>query len=373
MLQRTILSALVVLGLAVVALGQDKDKPAADKDKPAAVKDKPAPEKDKPAASDKDKPAPEKDKPVADKGNPDKANLVWKFEKDKPFYQKMTTTTKQDMTVMGNKVNQTQTQTFYFSWTPEKQEGDSWVLKQKIEGVTMEIDIGGNKIPYDSLKDNNANNPLGEFFKALVGSEFKITVSMPKDKEVTVTKVEGRDEFIKKLGTANPQMQPLLNQILSEKALMEMAAPTFAALPNKEVDLKTDSKTWKRTSTLDMGPIGKYENAYTYTFEGKDDKGLDKIKVETKLTYKEPGEGGGVGALPFRIKKAKLESKPSTGLILYNPDAGRIEKSTMKLELEGELDIEIGGQTTTVKLSQTQDTVVEAQAKNVTPPAAPPK
>jgi hypothetical protein len=338
MLQRRILPALVIFALAAFAFGQEKDK---DKDK------------------DKD-----------NKTNGDKVNLVWKFEKDKPFYQKMTTTTDQNMTVMGNKVNQKQTQTFYFSWTPEKQDGDTWVIKQKIEGVAMEIDIGGNKINYDSTKDAAANNPLGEFFKALVGSEFKITISMPKDKDITITKIEGRDEFLKKLSTANPQMQPLLDKILSENALKEMAAPTFAALPNKEIDPKGDSKTWKRTSVLDMGPIGKYENAYTYTYEGKDtDKKLDKIKVDAKLTYKAPAEGGGVGAaLPFRIKSATLDSKqPSTGTILYNPNLGRIDKSSMKLELTGKLDIEIGGQTTNVELSQTQETSVETGEKNFVP------
>jgi hypothetical protein len=333
MLQRHILPALVVFALAAFAFGQEKDK---DK--------------------------------VKDKASPDKSTLVWKFEKDKPFYQKMTTTTKQDISVMGNKVSQTQTQTFYFSWTPEKQDGDTWVLKQKIEGVAMEIDIAPNKISYDSTKDTTANNPLGEFFKALVGSEFKISVSMPKDKEITITKIEGRDEFLKKLGNANPQMQPLLNQILNEKALIEMAAPTFAALPNKEVDSNADSKTWKRTSVLDMGPIGRYENAYTYTYDGKDDKKLDKIKVETQLTYKEPADGGGVGALPFKITKAKLESKLSTGTILYNPDLGRIDKSSMKLELDGDLEIEIGGQKTMVKLSQTQESNVESAEKNYVTP-----
>ena len=110
------------------------------------------------------------------------------------------------------------------------------------------------------------------------------------------------------------------------------------------------------------------ENSYVYTYMGKDDKKLDKINVETKLVYKEPAADGGVGALPFRIKKAKLESKPSTGTILFNSDLGRIEKSSMMLELDGDLDIEIGGQTTTVKLSQTQDTTVETSPKNYVTP-----
>src|SRR5229473_1513837 len=50
--------------------------------------------------------------------------LKWKFEKDKTFYQEMKTETKQTMKVQGSDVIQTQDMTFYFSWTPKKQDGD---------------------------------------------------------------------------------------------------------------------------------------------------------------------------------------------------------------------------------------------------------
>ena len=84
-------------------------------------------------------------------------NLQWKFEKGKTFYQEMTTDTKQEMDVMGMKINQTQKQTFIISWTPEQQNPDkSWTIKQKIEGVKMDINIGGNSIAYDSTKDPGA-------------------------------------------------------------------------------------------------------------------------------------------------------------------------------------------------------------------------
>jgi hypothetical protein len=305
------------------------------------------------------------------KGDTDKpkATLAWKLEdKDgKPvpvFYQKMTTDTKQTMKVSNQEVTQTQKQTFYFSYAPEKKDGDTWTIKQKIEGVVMSIDIGGTTINYDSTKTGDpATNPLGEFFKALVGSEFTLTVKAEKGKEATVTKIEGRDKFLDKLGTANPQMQPLLNQILSEKALIEMAQPTFAALPGKEV---AKGDTWNRSSSLDMGPIGKYENAYEYTYDGKDGK-LDAIKVKTTLKYKEPAAGDGVGGLPFKIKKANLDSEPATGTIKYDADKGRIESSSMKLKLKGTLEIEIGGQTTKVDLDQTQETTVENLDKNPLP------
>ena len=64
--------------------------------------------------------------------------------------------------------------------------------------------------------------------KALVGSEFTLTVSA----DGKVTKVDGREDFVKKLTSANPQMGPLLQQILSDDALKQMADPTFAAVPN---------------------------------------------------------------------------------------------------------------------------------------------
>jgi hypothetical protein len=314
------------------------------------------------AAQDKDKDK-DKDKPKDDKG---KVLLKWDLKKGTAFYQKMTTETKQTMKVMNNDVVQTQKQTFYFSWTPVEQKGDDWIIEQKIEGVVMDIDIGGSKITYDSTKEQGGTNPLGEFFKALVGSSFKLTLD---GKTMTVKEVEGREAFLKKLTDANPQMKQLLEQILSKDALKEMAQPTFAAIPNKEV---AKGESWKKESELNMGPIGKYKNTFTYTYEGKDDKDkkLDKIKVETKLEYVAPADQPG-GALPFRIKAADLKTTSASGTILFDPEKGRIEKSNMNLEMKGKLTIEIGGQTTEVDLSQVQDTKVETADKSQLPAKQP--
>src|SRR5262245_31308385 len=278
----------------------------------------------------------------------DKATLKWKFEPKKTFYQKMTTDTKQNMKVMGSDVVQNQSQTFYFSWTVDKVEPDgSALITQKIEGVKMSIDIGGSKIEYDSTRDTNTANPLSDFFKALVGSEFKLTV----DKDLKVTKIDGRGDFIKKLTGANPQMEPLLNQILSEQAMKEMAEPTFASIPTTEIK---KGQEWKKDTKLDMGPIGSYENSFKYTYDGKDGQ-LDKIKVETTLKYTPPKDSS--SSLPFKIKGADLKSTNANGTILFDNTKGRVEKSDMKLELKGKLQIEIGGNTTDVELSQTQSTV----------------
>ncbi len=194
--------------------------------------------------------------------------IKWKFEKGKTFYQEMTTESKQTMKVMGIDINQTQKQTFYFSWTPESQDekDKNWRIKQKIEGVKMDLQISGTQIAYDSANDaTSANNPLADFFKALIGNEFILTVTP----EMKVTNVEGKDAFLKKLTGTNPAMEPLLKQILSEEALRQMSDPAFSMVPDKAVK---PGDTWKRTSKLNMGPIGTYESTYTYTFEGMDEK-----------------------------------------------------------------------------------------------------
>lgn len=280
------------------------------------------------------------------------ATLKWEFVKDKPFQQELTTTTKQTMKVMGMDITQNQEQTFTFSWTPKEKDEKtgSWTVIQKIEAVKMNIEIGGNTITYDSTKDAATNNALGDFFKALVGSEFKLTI----DKDMKITKIDGRDDFINKLVKANPTMEPLLKQILGDEALKQMADPAFAAVPSKAV--KKGDK-WTKESTLNMGPIGSYKIVYNYEYDGKDGK-LDKIKVGTDLKY-EPPTASAAGSLPFKIKEAKLTTKNAGGEIKFDNEKHRLDSSDMKMTLEGTLKIEINGNPTDVALTQEQTTKVK--------------
>ena len=304
----------------------------------------------------KNKTPPGKDKATPAPAAPsagDKVDLKWKFEKDKPFYQELTTKTQQDMKVMGMEVKQSQDQTFYFSWQfkevdPEK----NTVVAQKIEGVKLTINVAGNPITFDSTVTSSQNTALSEFFRALVGSEFRLSL----DKDNRVVKIEGRDDFLKKLTAANPQMESLLKSILTEEALKQMADPTFGVTPPSP---KAKGETWEKESSLNLGPIGSYKCKYTYKFEGLDDKNKDlaKIGVETTLTYQPPTAGTN-SQLPFTIKEANLKSKNGKGTIYFDIKKGRLEKSDQKIELEGKLTIEIAGMTTDVTLTQTQETTI---------------
>jgi hypothetical protein len=302
----------------------------------------------------------------APKAGGEEVTIKWEFQKDKPFYQEMTTSTKQTMKLMGQDLSQTQKQTFTFSWTPKEQTKEkNWVIVQKIEAIQMEVEIAGNKVNFDSVHDaSNTGNALADFFKALVGSELKITLSP----DLKIVSIEGREEFIKKLVAANPQMEPLLKQILGDEGLRQMAEPTFAAIPATPVK---PGSTWEKKLALNLGPIGTFDTTYKFTYEGKEGK-LEKIKIDAGLTYNPPGANVS-GALPFKIKSAQLASKGGIGKFLFDSEKKRMDSSELKLTLDGNLQIDIGGMVTDVNLNQEQTTTVKTTDTNPTKPAETPK
>src|SRR5262249_22220266 len=156
-------------------------------------------------------------------------------------------------------------------WTPVKEEKATegkeeyvkWTVKQKIEGLKMNIDISGNPINYDSTKTDApgaAGNPgLIEFFKNLKDSEFTVTLG----KNYKVEKVDGKEAFIAKLGAGSAQMDTLLKKVMTDDALKEMTDPTYKLLPDGP---KKKGDKWEKTTKLNLGPIGSYDLTYKFTY-----------------------------------------------------------------------------------------------------------
>jgi Family of unknown function (DUF6263) len=281
---------------------------------------------------------------------------TWKAfdELNKPFWQEMKTDTSQTMKVQGMEVVQKQSQTFFVKWTPKSKDKDCWKVEYEIVGVKMDIQIGGNNIAYDSTanKDQTPQNPLTDFFKALVGSKFTFTVCSDAKEGIRVTDVDGLEQFVNKLAAANEQLKPLLQQILTKDALKQMSNPTFAAFPRTDEEFKKG--TWDYDTTLNMGPIGSYKTKYVYTL-AKDGK---KIDVTGNMDYAAP-KSDQAGGLPFQIKKGELKAEKVTGTVTLDPKAGRIADSTMQMDLAGNLTIDIAGMETNVALTQKQTSSVK--------------
>ncbi len=316
-----------------------------------------------------------------------------KFKNDKgepvPFYQRMKTEVAQHIKVQGQDLPQRQMSVFYYQWTPVKEEKvkegaeevTKWILKEKIEGLEMDIDISGNPIKYNS-KDTStsgaAGNPgLVEFFKNLKDSEFTVTLG----KGYKVEKVEGKEAFISKLGAGSGQMDALLKKVMTDEALKEMTDPTYKLFPDAP---KKKGDKWEKKTNLNLGPIGSYELTYKFTFVDPDKEGerkdFDKIEVETVVSYTAPKEG--TDGLLFRIKEGStLTTDPagSKGVVYYDSKAMRVPFAEINIKLKGNLTVVIGGTDTKVELTQEQKTTIKTAdtsfytpaAKSPAPPAPP--
>jgi hypothetical protein len=278
--------------------------------------------------------------------------LEWGFVADRPFYQKTFTETSQKMKVNGNEMVTTQKQTLLFRWAPVRQLPDgSWVVKQKLQAIQLDIEVGGSKITYDSAKPA-ANNPLAAFYNTWLGTELTLTVS-PRMK---VTRVEGREALLRKVGKDDPSLKAMIEALLSENALKGMAQSLFAPLPGKSVK---KGQRWTEESKLELGGLGSYTNRSHYLFEGPDrsDKRLGRIAVTHKLRYSAAAPGAG-GALPFKVVRGKFKKSEGAETIWINLGNGRTERSRTTLRLGGRMTVEIGGANTDIDIEQTQQTTV---------------
>jgi hypothetical protein len=263
------------------------------------------------------------------------------------FWQVVRTQTTQLMVVMEQEVTQKQEQTFTLEWTPKgKDKEGNFVVEQKVVGVKMNIDIGGNKISYDSTlpEDKQPKNPMTALFGALQKQPLTFIVRP----DLTVKDIQGREKFIKELADTNPAIKALLDSIMSQQALTKMAEPTWYAVPRKPV---RQGEKWKKKSDLNLGPIGTYETTFDFTYEGRNTDNLDKIKIAAELQYRAPKDNKG---LPFTIKAANLTGKSGSGEALFNCAKGRIESSKLTMKLSGKLTIEVGDMESEIVLTQDQ-------------------
>ena len=241
----------------------------------------------------------------------------------------------------------------------------------------MSIKISSNEIKFNSTAKDAAENPLATFFRPLIGTTFTITLN-PND--MKITEIKGREEFVKKLTDANPQMANLLKAILSEEQLKQMSEPAFAVVKGKGQKVKS-GESWSRESKLNMGPIGGYNTKYTYTYGGTEKKTVDgkevnlhKIDMKTDLTYAPPDAKDATG-LPFKIESGKLTATKASGTIWFDADKGRVVETKMEVDLKGTLEISVSEQKASVELDQKQSTTTVTSDKNpneASAPATPP-
>jgi hypothetical protein len=260
----------------------------------------------------------------------DGTKLELKFKQDDAFYVETTSKNKQAMEFAGTKQESESENTTITRFKVLKSDKDGTVIEQRIENIKNKTTGGAPGA--DKIMD------------ALKGATFKLTI----DSKGEVTKLEGYEDFIKKLSSENDATAKMIKAFMNEETLRAMASENFAFLPNKPV---SKGDTWKRTQTVPLGPLGTLKGETTYTYKGPGKDG-EEIPFEQTLTYSPPKEDD--AGLPFKITKGEMKAEKATGSLVFDASKGRLVRSDMTMKMKGSLTFEVAGNATSINLEMEQ-------------------
>jgi len=260
----------------------------------------------------------------------DAVKLEMKFKEGDKFYVETVSNTKQVMEFMGTKNESESDSTQVTSFKVLKSDKDGVVIEQKIE----------------SIKNKNSGGLPGadKIMDALKGATFKLTLNNKGE----VTKIEGYDEFMKKLSADNELAGKMLKSFMSEETIKATAAESFAFLPPKAV---SKGDTWKRSQAVPLGPLGSLKGETTYTYKGPGKDG-EEISFDQSLEYAPPKEGD--DSLPFKITKGEMKADKASGSMTFDASKGRLVKTEQSTKMKGSLTFEVAGNTTSLTMEMTQ-------------------
>jgi hypothetical protein len=260
----------------------------------------------------------------------DAVKLEMKFKEGDKFYVETVSNTKQVMDFMGTKNESESDSTQVTSFKVLKSDKDGVVIEQKIE----------------SIKNKNSGGLPGadKIMDALKGATFKLTLNTKGE----VTKIEGYDEFMKKLSADNELAGKMLKSFMSEETIKATAGESFAFLPPKGV---SKGDTWKRSQAVPLGPLGSLKGETTYTYKGPGKDG-EEISFDQSLEYAPPKEGD--DSLPFKITKGEMKADKASGSMTFDASKGRLVKTEQVTKMKGSLEFEVAGNTTTLTMEMTQ-------------------
>jgi hypothetical protein len=266
--------------------------------------------------------------------------VVWKFKVGEGNQYRMT----QKMTIdiqMGDGASETQdiTNVIDMSWIAEAVNDDgSARLTQTIDRMQMTIaPKGRDKVEFDS---ETTDEPQGfaamvaPLFRELSRAKFKLTMS-PRGK---VSDVEVPESLVAALA-ASPGAAAM-GDLATAKGLEDTMSRMSLEMPET---LETGT-TWRSTTETNNPALGKQTITISYKYVGPREK--DGVTFEVFEPTLEIAFAGGAAT-------ATIEEQKSSGEVLFNRTAGRLEST--KLDHTMKLTLVVGGQTLNQTLTQSTD------------------
>lgn len=252
--------------------------------------------------------------------------LEWSFTPGDTFRLERIYKQSQEIEVKDRSYKQEITSTWLTRIDVKEKKRDSHVLQITLEEVDYKASgVGGAPAVDDKL------------VRKLKGMTLTLTVNSPGQ----IKKLQGYDEFIKRVAEGETETEKVLRSLFSEEGLRESYEEVLAFLPRKTVE---KGARWKRTAIDPLPPFGSFQSKYEYTYGGMEE-GMHVIPFTISTTYRKPVKQPDL----FRIVKGSLTGEEGRGRFFFDASAGRLVRGGKSMVVRGELTIETGGVETVMR------------------------
>lgn len=259
----------------------------------------------------------------------------------------------QTLILNGQEIKTNVDQTLNVDYVNGQRAADGTIqVEQTLKEMQVTLSLpGGLQLTFDSNRPD-APPPgtpvdfLLDSYKALVGSRWKTTYNQANQP----TAITGSQDVLDK---ADDRTKAALANRLDDAYLLESEIYDHGRIPSRPVAV---GDTWEltRTMRLDAGQALKFQ--VTYEYQGTEERAgrtLHRIGVRyTGVEYSVSGES------PFKLTKSNLKVASTEGAILFDNELGQIVESREKVQIQGDLGLEVNS----VELSGTLDLTLEQNA-----------
>lgn len=268
---------------------------------------------------------------------PDDLPLKWQFKKDDSFSYETKSRLTQSVRVKDQEFKQDIVHTAIMKYTIQSVEADGSIKLQLL---------------IESMKALNPDGSTATGNNAVFNQMQGITLTMKLNPAIQVLELEGYDLLMKKLAGDDPSLRRVVHAMFSEEHFKQAVHQAFAVVPQKEVPAGFQ---WKRKSVTSLGPLGTVQVDMQMTAVGLEDVESKKmVRLNYKPTLNYQPAATDASNPEMSIIKGSVKLQEGEGVAFFNPHAGRVFQSTLKLKMAGELTARISGQEVPVQFDQTQ-------------------
>jgi hypothetical protein len=251
--------------------------------------------------------------------------LIWKFAVGNEYHYQMVQEMDMSMDLgPGGVTTTSMKQTMEMKWKVEAlDENGVATVTQKIDRMQMDITAPGqDTVHYDSASDETPQGfaaMLAPMLIALTSEKFTVTM-LPNGE---ITSVDIPKSFLEAISRGPGAA--MMGGFATEEGFKNMATQGSLTLP-KEEDLVAGHE-WSTSMEIANPATGKVSIDTTYRYTGPQEIDGQQFEVFVPTIKTEFGGEGAVSAID-------VTKQETTGEILFNRSAGRLESSTIDQQME---------------------------------------